>query len=375
MNEFETFITWSTFGPTWKCDVKSINRMARQGAYVPANSEHVPEDNDQLNLLSVNLRSLEECRGHVKEYALVGHLRQRMLDWYRGRPDQDWVLDELMDCIDYFTDKESGLRFIARIHEKANGSNLRWLKLLAERTKFLLRHDFCYNVVCNLFEAGDDYMKAEVTRGVMESVEYLKPHSLSNRSLIRRVVSANPCNIELFKGFIEYDWIQNHTKIRLLCAFLEALGEKAYVVIAKQILSDIDFYSRHKDLQKVVTLMIRRGPVDIRNSVFSFLIGLPDEELYESSLRHLYLAMIHEASHDQLELFLLKFMRCLKNADKMASLSEPMVAALSVCPLREKLRFLLENEKALVAGDLKAIGTELMCAESSLILYKSEFSV
>ena len=332
--------------------------------------EEAPE---RAELENVRMRVLEDCKGRVQSFVCLAQLRHAMCELYNGGPEHEWFVDEVVEFLPGFVDKEAGVHFLARVDEKMKTKGEKWRESLLANVEFLVRFECGLPIVQQLFDTMGEEAQHLITEVLVNSLNWLKGTSALARQLLKNAVELRPYDVELFKPIIEYDWFKRRDKVRLLCVFLGSVGLSVYLEFVQPVLDDLEYYAKDKELQRLVVTMVGRGPQSVRNCVFEYLIELPDDKLLDSALKPLYLAMIYEITHDQLEIFLLKLMRFWNSSPRGLHATECLLAALSVCPLREKLKFMLDNEERLRNLDMKVFGTELMCAESSLHLYKADF--
>ena len=351
--------------------IESVHGHSMSG-YVAAGGaeEEAPE---RAELGDVRMRVLEDCKGRVHSFVCYAQLRQAMCELYNGGPEHEWFVDEVVECLPGFVDKEAGVHFVARVDEKMKSKGEKWKACMLENVEFLVRFECGLPIVRQMFDTMGEEVQYRIAVVLVNGLNWLKGTSMVARRLLRDAIELRPYDVELYKPIIEYDWLKRRDKVRFLCVFLGSVGLSVYLEFVQPVLDDLEYYAGDKDLQRVVVAMVGRGPQNVRNSVFEYLVELPDEKLLDSVLKPVYLAMIYEITHDQLEIFLLKLMRFWNSTSRGLHATECLLAALSMCPLREKLKFMLDNEERLRNLDMKVFGTELMCAESSLHLYRADF--
>lgn len=318
----------------------------------------------------MELRSLREAKGRVAEFTSIAKLRSEMIKLLDSTPPEEthWFFEELKTAFPILIQREAGFRFLANARKRIDIRNSGWdVDLWNMCSDAVITPSAVILYEMMLGNASDDHIR-RMTEHLLETYSREASTTQAILKLLHIIIEYHKDRFELFSSLIEYDWLAHPEKTDCWCVFLEIIRDDVYIELVRPIINNLEAYIDHDICCGVMNVVSVRGPHWASQRVVSFLINLPNEQLFSGKFTSNLVTMSLEATRDQIEQILLKLSQLLQTEGPNNTINEWMCAALSVCPLREKIQFLSFNEKWLGTIVNEKLKNEIVCIDASLQL-------
>jgi hypothetical protein len=317
--------------------------------------------------------TLEEFHGLIARYVQLGEYRCWLARLYDGSPNQDWFLFELVGCMGSLCELEGGVQFVWQIHKRLQYIHACWREGLFSVIEHLVKCESGCLILCDIFTQGSADEQSMVARLVFSEFYNFNWSSRWFQDLFYECVYHRRNDFDLFQPLLLVNWLEKKQFTPLFCIFLQSMSDAMYDFISHSLLSDVDHYVRDPELHRIVLALIARGPQAVRDRIFNFLMTVSDADFKGDPIKSVLVRFAEEATQDQSEQMLARFAKTMQTSSwSLGDCDAVLAAILSVCPLKEQVRFIIFEQAAIRIASGWRMKKQLVAVESALQALKYE---